>query len=111
MTESGKPLAFDDVASLVDIPEDGTLSKVIHRGDGIGLVLFAFDRGQELTEHTAAVPAALQVVTGRLAVRAGDLHHELVPGGFVHLPAHASHSVEALEPTVLLITMVRAEGS
>lgn len=111
MTEPGSPVAIDDLRALVEIPTDGTLSKVVHSGDGIRLVVFAFDRGQELTEHTAAVPASLQVLTGRLAVTVGELHHELVPGGFVHLPAHAPHAVEALEPTVLLITMIRPDAT
>jgi len=111
MSEPGIPLAIDDLTALVDIPEDGTLSKVVHTGDGVRLVLFAFDRGQELTEHTAAVPASLQVLSGHLSVEVGELRHELVPGGFVHLPARAPHAVVAVEPTVLLITMIQPDSA
>ncbi len=42
-----------DLASRADIPEAGTLSRVLHNDDRVRLVLFAFDAGQELTEHTA----------------------------------------------------------
>lgn len=111
MAESGRPFLVDDLGALVDVVADGTLSKVVHHGDGVRLVLFAFDRDQELTEHTASVPASLQVLRGRLAVGVGEERIELVPGGYVHLPAKAPHSVRALEPTVLLITMISGPTS
>ncbi len=69
--------------------------------------MFAFDTGQELTEHTAAVPAILQVVRGRLHVRLGDEAADVGPGSWVHMPAHLSHSVTAEEPTVMLLTLLR----
>ncbi|HSG78763.1 MAG TPA: cupin domain-containing protein [Acidimicrobiia bacterium] len=95
-----------DVASEVPVSADGTLSRVLHRTDRLRLVAFSFDRGQELTEHTAAVPVALQVVTGRLRVDIDDDSFEVGPGGWLHMEAHLAHGVVALEPTVALLTML-----
>ena len=99
--------AIDDVAELLEIPADGTLSKVLYRDDRIRVVGFAFDAGQELTEHTASVPVVLEVVAGRFRLVLGDEERVVGPRSWVHMDAHLPHSVEALEPSILLLTLLR----
>jgi quercetin dioxygenase-like cupin family protein len=89
----------------VEIPEDGTLSRVMFSGDGLRVVLFAFDEGQELTEHTASVPAVIQVVKGRLGLTLADESVEIEADSWVHMDAHLTHAVVALEPSVLILTL------
>ena len=76
MTDLGATVLNNLTASL-EIPEDGVLSKVLYRDDEIRVVGFAFDIGQELTEHTAAVPVVIQVVSGRFQLTAGDVTSEI----------------------------------
>jgi quercetin dioxygenase-like cupin family protein len=95
-----------DVASLVDVAPESTVSRTVLKAQGARLVLFAFDAGQELTEHTAAMPVLLQVLDGRLSVTADGRTVELEPGGVVHLPARMPHSVLAPRATRLLLTML-----
>ena len=90
-----------------DIPENGTLSRVMFSGDGLRVVLFAFDKGQELTDHTASVPAVIQVVKGRLGLTLGDDTVEIGADSWVHMDAHLPHAVVALEPSVLILTLRR----
>jgi quercetin dioxygenase-like cupin family protein len=97
-----------DLAEELVIPQDGTLSKVLYRDDQLRLVGFAFDTGQELTEHTAAVPALIQVVSGRLSVTLEADAMELGPDGWLRMEAHAPHSVRALVPTIMVLTMLRS---
>ena len=97
------PHLLDDV----EIPEDGTLSRVIFKGSDVRVVLFAFDEGQELTDHTAAVPAILQVVQGRLDLALGDESFEISADSWVYMEANLSHAVVALEPSVMLLTLQR----
>jgi len=103
MTE---PTVFDDLVLDLEIPADGTLSRVLYKDDSIR-VGFAFDAGQELTEHTAAVAAIVQVIRGRLRVTLGDQVVEAVPGTWIHMPPSLSHGLVAIEPTVMLLTMIR----
>ena len=91
----------------VEIPENGTLSRVMFSGDGLRVVLFAFDEGQELTDHTASVPAVIQVVKGRLGLTLGDDTVEIEADSWVHMDAHLTHAVVALEPSVLILTLQR----
>jgi quercetin dioxygenase-like cupin family protein len=95
-----------DVTTSLEIPDEGVLSKVLYRDDKIRVVGFAFDTGQELTEHTAAVPVVIQVVSGRFEFTTGDQTTEIGPDSWVHLSASVPHSVVALEPSRLLLTLL-----
>jgi len=48
-----------DLASQ-EIPADGILSRTVYQDDHVKAVVFAFAAGQELSEHTASMPAILQ---------------------------------------------------
>lgn len=97
-----------DLASLIPVNPDSTVSRTVLRGEGARIVLFSFDAGQELSEHTAAMPVLLHVLDGRLSVTAAGRTVELVPGGVIHLGTRCPHSVLALEPTRLVLTMLDA---
>ncbi|NQV05599.1 cupin domain-containing protein [bacterium] len=97
---------MEDVTTDLDIPDAGILSKVVHRGAGVRVVAFAFDTGQELTEHTASVPAILQVIDGRFRITLGESVIEAVPGAWIHMESRLPHSLEALEPSRALLTML-----
>jgi quercetin dioxygenase-like cupin family protein len=96
-----------DLAASTEIPSEGTLSKVVFKDDQIRVLIFAFDQGQELTEHTASMPAIVQVVSGSLRLTMGDETVEMSPGDWAHMAAGLPHSVEAHEPSVMLLTMLR----
>ena len=97
-----------DLAAEVEIPDNGTLSRVLYKDEHIRLVVFAFDKGQELTDHTAGVPVTIHVVRGRLALTLGDEAEEIGPGSWVHIPAGLTHALTALEPSVMALTLLRA---
>lgn len=99
-----------NLSAEAEMPDRGTLSRVLHNDDRLRLVLFAFDAGQELTEHTASVPAVLQVVSGRLRVTAGGSVFDMDPGAWLLLDAHEPHSLVAEEPSRLLLTMLARRG-
>ena len=96
-----------DLVNAVEIPAEGTLSKVVYKDDRIRVVLFGFDTEQELTEHTASVPAVVQMLSGRVRLTMGEEVVEATPGDWAHLAAHLPHSVLALEPSVMLLTLLK----
>lgn len=95
-----------DLASLIQVNPESTVSRTVLRAEGVKIVMFSFDAGQELTEHTAAMPVLLQVLDGRLDVTAAGRTVELVPGGVIHLGTRCPHAVVAKEPTRLVLTML-----
>jgi quercetin dioxygenase-like cupin family protein len=98
---------YDDLLAELEVPADGTLSRTLYQDDDVRLVGFAFAAGQELTDHSSALSVAVQVLSGRLKLTLGGHETELVPGGWVHMPPRLPHAVLALEPTVMLLTMIK----
>ena len=77
----------------------------------VKVVLFGFAPGEELSEHTASMPAILQFLSGRARLTLGGDTHTAAPGAWIHLPARMPHSVYAEEPTVLLLTLLKQAES
>lgn len=103
--------AFD--SRSVEIPPDGTLSRTVHQDDHVKIVVFAFDAGQELSEHKAGTAATVVVTRGRLRFTLDGETFPLGEGGLVHMAPGAPHALRAEEPTVMLLTLLRddrAEG-
>lgn len=98
---------FSVVESLlkqVEIPRDGTLSRTIYRDDYVKIVLFGFAGGQELSQHTAAVPAIVEILQGDARVDGEE--KELSAGSWVYMEAKLSHAVYARTDVVMLLTML-----
>lgn len=100
---------MENLLDEVEIPKNGTLSRVVHNAEGLRVVLFAFDTGEQLTDHSATVPAVVQVIKGRLEMMLGDQTIEIEPGAWIHMDAHLIHALVALEPSVVLLTLRRGD--
>jgi quercetin dioxygenase-like cupin family protein len=90
-----------------EIPPNGILSRTLHQDAHVKVVLFGFDAGQELSEHTASMPAILQIVKGEASVQLGDDRLDAGAGFWVHMPAQLRHAVRAKTPVVMLLVLVK----
>lgn len=71
------------------------------------VTLFAFDVGQGLSEHTAPFDALVQIVDGEVDIFiAGELH-KLQAGELIIMPAGIPHSLQAVTPFKMILTMIR----
>ena len=104
MTET--PHIVENLMAEVSPPPHGILSLTIHDGDGLRLVLFGFATGEELSEHTAARPAVVHVLTGDADVTVGELRRSLGPGAWIHMPASTSHSIRATSPLTIALYLL-----
>jgi quercetin dioxygenase-like cupin family protein len=93
--------------SLVTPTEQGIASRVLARTAGGNLTLFAFDAGQELTEHTSPFDALIMVLQGSLMLTIGGKNVAATPGTIVRMPANVPHAVSAPEPARMLLIMLR----
>lgn len=92
-------------------PEKGILSRTLHGDDQVKVVLFHFAAGEELSEHTASVPAVLHFLSGKARVTLGETAVDAGPGTWVHMAAHLTHGIQARTPVVMLLTMLKAGKS
>ena len=83
------------------------VSRTIGKAKGGSVTLFAFDAGQELSEHTAPFDAFVQVLGGAVELTIGGEKVVARKGETVRMPAGIPHAVRALEPFKMVLTMVR----
>lgn len=103
-----EPFAFINLAMPVgDLPADGILSRTVYQDDQVRAVLFGFAAGQELSEHTAAVPAIIHILQGEARLTLGGQTREAGPGAWVRMEANLPHSVLAQTPLVMLLLMLK----
>ncbi len=97
---------INDIAGEVTIQGGAVVSKVVHRHGELDVTVFAFDAGEQLTEHQAKQAAVVQVMEGRLRFTVDGEELDLAPGSWLHMAPGAPHSLRAIEPTVMLLTLV-----
>ncbi|MGB9739177.1 cupin domain-containing protein [Chloroflexus sp.] len=89
------------------MPVDGIISRTIYQDATIKAVLFGFAAGQELSEHTAAIPAIMHILQGEARITLGEEVVEAVPNTWVHMPARLPHSLQARTPVVMLLLLLK----
>lgn len=96
-----------DLAKEAEPPEDGILSRTIFNDDRFKAVVFGFGQGEELSEHTASMPAMLFFVNGEASLGLGGDVQEAQAGTWVHMPAGLKHSIKAKTPVVMLLVLLK----
>jgi quercetin dioxygenase-like cupin family protein len=98
---------FSDLAKEVQPPDKGILSRTLFSDDRLKAVLFGFGQGEELSEHTASMPAVLHFLQGEAKLTLGDDTLEARPGTWVHMPTGLRHSIQAQTPVVMLLLLLK----
>ena len=96
------------LADLVEYSKDSIVSKTILDKSAGTITLFAFDKGQKLSEHTTPYDAVVQVLDGNgmLTIDGQDKH--VTAGEIIIMPGNVPHAVTAQEKFKMLLTMIRA---
>ena len=102
---------LDLLTSLPEITADTIVSRTIFNDDQMKAVLFGFAAGQELSEHTASMPAVIHILTGEARLSLGGDAIEARAGAWIHLPANLAHSVFAKTPVVLLLLLLKSNAT
>ncbi|GAB4327504.1 MAG: cupin domain-containing protein [Phototrophicales bacterium] len=90
---------------IENIQPDSIVSRTFHKDDHIRAILFGFDAGQELSEHTSSQAAIIQIIQGDAIVTLGDDKHELNAGCWIHMPPNLKHSIYAKTPVRMLLIL------
>lgn len=93
---------------LVSYQEGSVVSRQITKADAGNVTLFAFDAGQELSEHTAPFDALVHVLEGEAEIRISGQAYRLSAGEAIIMPANEPHALRATQKFKMLLTMIRA---
>jgi len=91
----------------IEYNEGAIVSKHVLRKETGNVSLFAFDKGEELSEHTAPFDALVQVLDGTALIRIDGKPYELRSGNSIIMPANIPHAVKATERFKMLLTMIK----
>jgi quercetin dioxygenase-like cupin family protein len=96
------------LADLVGYQDGSVVSREIIRKSTGTVTLFAFDKGQGLSEHTAPFDALVHLIDGEVEITiSGKLYH-LSQGDYVILPAGETHALKALSKFKMLLVMIKS---
>jgi len=105
-----KNIVFSEALRLVDLvdyEEGRVVSRTFARNPSLGITLFAFDKGEGVSTHTAPGDALLQVLDGEALVNIDGKEVTAGTGEVVVMPADIPHSVNAVERFKMLLTVVK----
>ena len=98
---------FLDLAKEVQPTDKGILSRTLFSDDRLKVVVFGFAQGEELSEHTASMPAVLHFLQGEAILTLDDDTVEAKTGTWVHMPKGMRHSIQAKTAVVMLLLLLK----
>ena len=94
------------MAALADYQTGAIVSRQVTKAEAGNVTLFAFDQGQELSEHTTPYDALVQVLDGAAEIRISGVDHHLDAGEAIIMPANEPHALKASSAFMMLLTMI-----
>jgi len=104
----GKGVQVTHLVDLIGYQDGSIVSRIVVKAATGNVTLFAFDVGQELSEHTTAHDALAHVLDGEAEVTIAGKPYALRPGDVIILPVHQPHAVRAVSRFKMLLTMIRS---
>ena len=95
-------------AELVGYQEGAVVSRTLINQKTGTVTLFAFDAGQELSEHAAPYDALVQVLDGEGEITISGQPYHLRVGDAIIMPANNPHAVKAMTNFKMMLTMIRS---
>lgn len=96
------------VEDLIEYQKGAVVSReIIRKGTGT-VTIFAFDKGEGLSEHTAPFDAMVQVINGKAEITISGNKHVLEKGDMIIMPANEPHALHATEKFKMILTMIRS---
>jgi quercetin dioxygenase-like cupin family protein len=101
---------INDLAKEAQPPEKGILSRTLFNDERIKAVIFGFAQGEELSEHTASMPAILHFLQGDAKLTLDDDTVEASTGTWVDMTKGMRHSIQAKTPVIMLLLLMKEAG-
>ena len=80
------------------------VARALHKSDHFKVLMLGFNKGMILQDHKAHVISKLTVLSGVLIYKEGSKEIKLLQYYEVDIPLEITHSVEALEDSLCLLT-------
>ncbi len=95
-------------AEIVDYQDDAIVSKTIIDKKTGTVTFFAFDKGQELSEHTAPFDALVIILDGDVEISLSGKPFRVSQGEMIIMPANVPHALRAIHKFKMMLVMIRS---
>jgi len=95
------------LSEMVMYQPGAVVSRQLTKAEAGNVTLFAFDEGQELSEHTAPFDALAHVIEGEAKIEISGKPYSLKEGEAIIMPANEPHAVIAARKFKMILTMLR----
>ena len=96
------------MAEAIEYRKGSIVSSEIIRKDSGTVTVFAFDKGEALSEHVAPYDALVYVLDGQARISICGRPHILSKGEMIIMPAHKPHALKAVKKFKMLLAMIRS---
>jgi quercetin dioxygenase-like cupin family protein len=96
-----------NLVEAIQYQDDAIVSRTLIKSDAGNVSLFAFAKGQELSEHTAPFDALVHILDGNAEIRVNQDTHVVKAGELLNMPANEPHALKAVQPFKMLLTMMK----
>ncbi len=96
------------LSGLVDYQDKAVVSRTLVKKSTGSVTAFAFDRGQELSEHTVPHDAFVYLIDGEAEITVSGTAHRLKRGDAILMPGDRPHAVKAVERFKMVLSMIRS---
>jgi quercetin dioxygenase-like cupin family protein len=96
-----------EAAGLVTYQDGAVVSREIVREKAGTVTVFAFDKGQHLSEHTAPFDALVMGLDGAGEISIAGQPHAVKAGEMILMPAGVPHALKAVSPFKMLLVMIK----
>ena len=100
-------MQISTLKKMVEYQDGSVVSKEIIKKEAGTVTLFAFDKGQGLSEHTAPFDALVNIVDGQAEVTISGKLFIVKEGETIIMPANKPHSLKAMEKFKMLLVMIK----
>lgn len=99
-----------NIENLVDYQKDSVVSMEVIKKELGTVTLFAFDKGQGLSEHSAPFDAMVQIIDGEAEITLNGEPNIVSKGEMIIMPANVPHALQAVnEPYKMILTMIKSD--
>ena len=97
-----------NIEGMIEYQDGSVVSREILRRETGTITIFAFDKGEGLSEHTAPFDALVQIIDGEAEIFIGGTKNHLVKGEMIIMPGGKPHALNAAERFKMILTMIRS---
>jgi len=105
---NSQPEKIYNMGGLISYQDSSVVSRTLINKSTGTVTLFAFDKEEGLSEHTAPYDAMVYLLDGRAEITIAGKAHDVNAGETIIMPANKPHALKAITKFKMLLIMIKS---